>query len=241
MRSDKQKKHAAFVNLINEIVAAHQPGSSMDFEGFIWAAIKQAIWCESLGISDRTLRELAQHPPIAQTKTKTPWGSPIVLYRLGSEPHKSHRHIANIMGSIFKKRRGLSSLEPRLWGCLYGLAEVWPEGDQIAIFKMVLDIWPEFMAAVKYVEPDTPHAGKYYAYQAITLIRKYHALAVDRYGTELVVKGKELSPAMKALGSKVWEPTDTAIANALLKAKSAQLQPNFPEPSSPQYKVPIPL
>ena len=217
MRSDKQKKHAAFVDLINEIVAAGQQGSSMDFEGFIWAAIKQAIWCETLGISDRTLRDLAKYPPIVQTKTKTTWGSPIVLYRVGPEPHKSHRHIANIMGSIFKKKLGLSSLDTTLWGCLNGLAQDWPEDDQIAIFEMVMNNWSGFMGIVKFVEPETPHKGKYYEFPTITLIRKYWPLAVDMYATELQAKHQEFSPAMKALGSDVWSIEETATANALIQ------------------------
>ena len=204
MRSDKQKKHAAFVDLIHEVAAAGQVSSSMDFEGFIWAAMSQSIWCEGLGISDRTLRELAKHPPIVKTKTVTGYGTPMVLYRIGTEPHQSHRHVANIMGRYFRKKYARPRLEPRAYGCLIGLAEEWPQGVQIAIFKTVLSNWSEFMAGVKFMEPGTPHAINFYQFPVIALIRKHHAVGLEMHANKLQGLDQEFPPAMKALGLKVW-------------------------------------
>lgn len=199
MRSDKSKRHAKLVSLVVELTAK----SPFDFEGFAWAALSQSEWASQLGISDKTLRDLAKLPPIVSTKTQIQ-DKVVVLYRIGAGPHSSYRHIANILSKIFRDKYGLKRIPPHDYGCLVGLAEVWPDGVQAQIFKSVLRNFVEFRGAVKLAEPDSPHFDRYYDFVPIRLIRKFPDLALEVYENEIQANCKVPHPAIVALNPKKW-------------------------------------
>jgi hypothetical protein len=204
MRKDKRQRLNHFANLIAATIKAGDPLYVKVFEGASWAALAQAAWCQKLGISDRTLRDLAKCSPIVSTKTINHAEKPLVLYRLGSTPHRSARHVANIMASAFRKRYGVERISRHDWGCLYGLAGVWPDGVQVEIFRMLLADLKAFMAAVKAVDPDCPHSIRYYEYLTIPLARKYPDVALELYIAAVQEAGQEPHPSIDALYPNLW-------------------------------------
>lgn len=205
MRKDKQERLDRFADLIAETIKAGDPLTMKLFEGFAWAARSQPAWCAKLKISDRTLRELAKCcPPIVSTKTVNEGGKPIVLYRLGSEPHKSPKHLANIMAKLFRQKYGVERVSRGDWGCLNGLAVVWPDGVQVEIFRTLLADLKVFMAAVKAADPDCPHSIRFYQWLPIPLVRKYPDIALEIYISAVQAKGQEPHPSLVALSPKLW-------------------------------------
>lgn len=205
MRKDKQHRLDRFVDVIAETVKVGNPLTMKLFEGFAWAAMSQPAWCEMLKISDHTLRELAKCcPPIVSTKTVNENGKPIVLYRLGSEPHESPKHLANIMAKLFRQKYRVKRISPHAWGCLIGLVGVWPDGVQIDIFRTVLADVKAFMAAVKGIDSDCPHSIRYYEWLPIPLLRKYHAIALELYIATVQEAGQQPHPSLVALHPKLW-------------------------------------
>ena len=203
MRQDKQQRLDRFVDLIAKTIEVSDPSCTMVFEGAPWAALAQSVWCEKLGLSDRTLRDLAKCSPIVKTKTVNDAGKPIVLYRLGSTPHQSRRHVANIMASLYHKEYG-QRVSRHAWGCLIGLAEVWPDGVEVEIFRMLLGDLNGFMAAIKAVDPDCPLSIRFYQWLNIPLVRKYPDVAVQLYITAVQAKGEKPHPAIATLCPKLW-------------------------------------
>lgn len=211
MRKDKQERLDRFADLVAETIKAGDPLSVMVFEGATWAAMPQPRWCEKLKITDRTLRDLAKCPPIVSTKTVNDTSTPIVLYRLGSTPHLSARHTANIMASLFRKKYDLEErISRRDWGCLVNLARIWPEGVQVEIFRTLLADLDAFMAAVKAADPDCPHSIRYYNWLSIALVRKYHDVALDVYIGAVQAKGQKPHPSIVALYPKLWPTVKSA-------------------------------
>jgi hypothetical protein len=203
MRKDKQKRLDRFATLISEIIKTGNPLTMKLFEGHLWAAMPQSAWCEQLKISDHTLRDLAKCcPPIVSTKTVNEDKKPIVLYRRGSTPHKSPRHIANIMGHLYRTKYGVARVSHHNWGCLIGLADLWPDGIEVDLFKLVLDNLKTFMVWVKATDPDCEHSSRYYEWLSISLLRKYHGVALEMYVAEIQASGKPPHPSLEALWPK---------------------------------------
>lgn len=65
------------------------------------------------------------------------------------------------------------------WGCLVGLADVWPDGFQTAIFKTVLDDLKAFIVGVREADPESKFYRRYYEFLPIKLLRKYPLIAVE--------------------------------------------------------------
>jgi hypothetical protein len=205
MRKDKQERLERFADLIAETIKAADPLTMKLCDGFAWAAMPQPAWCEKLKISDRTLRELAKCcPPIVSTKTVNEERKPIVLYRVGSEPHKSLRHLANVMAKLYRQKYGMERVSRHDWGCLIGLASVWPNGVQVDIFRSVLADFKAFMSVVKGIDPDCPHAIRYYKWLPIPLLRKYPDIALELYIATIQETGQVPHPAIVALNPKLW-------------------------------------
>jgi hypothetical protein len=89
-------------------------------------------------------------------------------------------------------------------GCLVGLADVWPDGYQVAILKCVLDDWTGFMVGAKMAaaaaqdadtgDPDLPVKGmKFYHHPSLPVIRKYAGAAAELY----VMKAQAASVGQK--------------------------------------------
>lgn len=204
MRKDRQERLDKFADLIAETIKAGHPICVKLFEGAAWAALPQPAWCEKLAISDRTLRALAKCPPVVATKTVNEQGKPIVLYRLGSTPHESARYTANKMASLYRKKYGVERVSRHNWGCLLGLAGVWPEGVQVEIFRTLLADLKAFMAAVKSVDPDCPHSIRFYEWLPISLARKYPDVALEVYITAIQEAGQKPHPSIVALYPMLW-------------------------------------
>lgn len=132
--------------LIADIIAAEP----FEFEGYAWAAKDQPAWAAELGISVSTLQRMIKKPPFVRSRTHDADGKMIALLRVGKPGPKTPRHLANIMAKLFKKKFGKRPSD-EAFGCLCGLAEVWPDGEQLDIFKTVLADWQGFLGVAKLV------------------------------------------------------------------------------------------
>lgn len=198
MRSDKLRRHEYLVQLIDDLIKCDDPATSVDFEGHKWAALYQKVWCEFLGCSSRTIRDLAKLPPIVSTRTLKD-SSPITLYRLGNEPHKSIRHIASSMSSYFRSKTGKAQISKRDYGCLCGLIEVWPDGHQLELFKTAVFDWSTFISGVHWCasdEDEEKYKGRFYKFPSIPVIRRYPLVAVEMHIMDIQKKGGEVPKAL---------------------------------------------
>lgn len=201
MRADKKKRFDRFVHEIGVVIEDETAIGNVEFEGYQWAYLPQAQWCSLLEVSGPTLRELAKHPPIVATKTVDSNGIPAVLYRLGDAPHGSFRHTANKMAIVFRKKLGISRIASEHWACLLGLAELWPQGLQVDIFRTVIAHWDVFMGGVGGYETEEDcelYAGRFYKYPLIPLIRKYPHIGVEMHIFELQGKKQKVPPSLVA-------------------------------------------
>lgn len=91
------------------------------------------------------------------------------------------------------------------WGCFRNLAELWPEGHQVELFKLVLKDWSAFMAGVK-VEIWRRGTGteKFFAYPSIPVIREFHAVALELYVMVKQEKTEALSPELLELSECIY-------------------------------------
>lgn len=196
--------------LVLEIIAAEP----FEFEGLKWAGGRtQPEWAEAIGVSERTLFTLINQPPFVADCTHSN-GHKVTLLRLGKLGGKTDRHIANIMSNIFRKR-GFTHNQ-HAYGCLKGLAQVWPEGEQIAIFETVLDNWAMFMSWAKLKAEinaelkGEPVKHRHYKKPAISFILKMHHVAVELYLARLQAKGKPVPASVKAKFPKVYPKPEAA-------------------------------
>lgn len=206
MRSDKAKRHATFIALIEEIVGSSSSPARIFRDGYWWAALRQDTWASKLGVTVVTLREIAKIPPIRGLDTMTN-GRRVKLYRVGPKPHVSFKGLARQMEAAFQAKYG-RPVERASFGCLIGLAELWPSGHQVAIFRTVLDNLPGFMSLVRASDPESGYAPRYYAFLSCGLLRKYPDLALEMHVARLQELGKydelsQLAPNATPL-SMIW-------------------------------------
>ncbi|WP_197917984.1 hypothetical protein [Thiosulfatihalobacter marinus] len=173
-----------------------------EFEGNKWAILPLSDWAEQLGVTTKTVSRLIRHEPIQFTKTMVE-GVPATLLRVGKKGKQSPRELANIMATLFKKHTGADKVSRVQWGMLHGLAEEWPEGYQIAIFKHMITPqgWRSFMAALSlYVhvqqeaEGNTSLFKRYYDKPTISVLRRFWQVAADAYKTDMQGKGMKHDP-----------------------------------------------
>jgi hypothetical protein len=210
MRKDRRDGIARFKALIAKKIA-HAP---FEYQGENWVRLPQPQWCEELHTTDRTLREWAKAEGIVRRRIQTENEGTPVLYRLGDAP-SAPEHLASIMGKIYREKYGLIRLRSMQWGCLIdgkekevygrrqygcliGLAELWPAGEQIAIFKTVLHELPAFMTGVHQIEPDPDGEGRFYEWLPITLLRKHWQVAVQVHGMKVQEGGEAMSASLAA-------------------------------------------
>lgn len=95
------------------------------------------------------------------------------------------------------------------FGCMCGLAEVWPEGHQMELFTMVLKRWPIFMQGVKWaaaMEADTGEQAfnRYLEFPHLPVIRRYWKVALEMAEMDAQENGK--APLwLKALNPVIWQ------------------------------------
>ena len=178
------------IERLRELVARTIEHDPHDFEGFLWAAMPQAEWCAILDFSPATLRRLISQPPFVRNCARVS-GRKMTLLREGEPGPTTARQLANIMASIWRKRFG-RSVGRNHYGCLIGLAESWPDGHELEIFKRVLDNWPAFMVGVKSMIALEGGNGKerYLEHPSITVMRRFHKVGVELYVMQLQEQGK---------------------------------------------------
>lgn len=202
-------KAAELGKLVAEIIAAEP----FEFEGHEWAAKHQNEWAALLGsgFSVSTIRELISKPPFVRERTRAADGKQITLLRIGTPGPKSPRHLANIMAKLFKKKFGKRPSDTA-FGCLCGLAELWPAGAQIEIFKAVLSDWQGFMGVAKSALETAEDQGvltftnKKFNWLPITMLRIdcVAKAAVEFYVMAMQHKGQPIPASVKATMPETW-------------------------------------
>jgi hypothetical protein len=165
-----------------------------EFEGFQWAAMAQPELAEMLGASVETLRRLISKPPFDRERTHVD-GRIVTLLRIGEARPMTTRHVANIMANIWRKKTERRPGKAE-YGCLCGLAEVWPSGEQISILKTVLADWTGYMSCVKAEMMVAEDAGeaitfKFFKHPVISVMRRWPSVAVELHRMKLQATGKQ--------------------------------------------------
>lgn len=146
------RKHEAdkAKNQLAQIIKDQIATDPVERGGVQWARVHQEPLADHLGLSVDTLRSWTGAPPF-QREVALIDGTRSTLLRVladGEAPVITPQRMANRMREIWKAKVG-TKLDCKQHGCLIGLAQVWPQGHQDKIFKLVLDDWPAFMTAVK--------------------------------------------------------------------------------------------
>lgn len=99
------------------------------------------------------------------------------------------------------------------YGCMIGLTEVWPAGQQVELFKFVLKRWPAFMSGVKYTsvveaETDEQVFNRHLEFPSISVIRRYAHVAIEMTTMEAQETGK-VPVWLKALTPGIWPKSKT--------------------------------
>ena len=197
MRADKQVRHDRLCDLIRKTIADH----GQDHHGYLWAVRPMADWADMLDADKKTVERLCAVKPIQRLRTRV-GGVSAVLLRIeapdGDKALEKKRRLdlARMMEKLFVAKTGHKP-KPADFGGLNGLAEVWPEGFQVEIFKHVLADWDHFMAGAKlhsavYKDangvPD-PLKDLFYKFPIIWPISRYHMVAADSYLAHLQKPG----------------------------------------------------
>ena len=113
------------------------------------------------------------------------------LIREGLSGPKTHYDLAQVMSAIWRKKFGKPNTKPE-FGCLVGLAEVWPDGEQVDIFKIVLNDWSAFMAGAKIEMQLLGDEGRplYYEFPSLTVLRRFPEVAVELHRMTQQAGGK---------------------------------------------------
>jgi hypothetical protein len=181
------------IELLGKLIAESIASEPYELDGFLWAVHPQEWYCSELGISVETLRRWISKPPFVR-QCKQINGKKMTLLREGEPGPMTHRHIANIMSNIFRTKTS-NKVGPREYGCLIGLAEIWPAGEQVEIFKTVITDWTSFMSCVHCVIMEMQDAGedavkRYYSFPSITVMRRFHEVGVELHLMKLQAKVK---------------------------------------------------
>jgi hypothetical protein len=126
------------------------------------------------------------------------------------------------MCRIWRKRFG-RTVRRHEYGCIIGLAEEWPDGRQVEIFKLVTsnEGWPEFMAGVWIEIAKLDGVKHFYKFPTLTVMRRFHTVAVDLYQMHVQQKAAKTSADVsnpKSLNLKLGGPSPALQA---LKGKKA--------------------
>jgi hypothetical protein len=202
----KSDSHSEKRERLRELVTLQIAEKPHSFDGYDWAAKRQDWYADHLGVCTNTVRRITAEPPFVRQRRRV-GNQTITLLREGeATPPKTHRHVANAMAKYWKSRFG-RIVTRREYGCLIGLAEVWPEGLQSEIFKRSVNHWPDVMTGVKMVNDflsEEFQMERFYNYPSIALIRKFYEVALINFDGYVQSQGVKLSPEqMDALNSAV--------------------------------------
>lgn len=191
----EQGKPDPKADALMQLIAHKVATEPFPFEGFDWCAMRQPDMADTLGFSVPTLQRLLRDSDnVVRERTHDDDGKIVALLRVGEPGPKTPRHLANIMAKIWAGKFGFRPGDEN-FGKLVGLAEVWPEGHQIDIFKLVISDggWPEFMSCVKAEMMVMEDAGekvsfRFFKRPVIGVMRRFAAVAVEFYEMEKQAK-----------------------------------------------------
>ena len=227
--------------------------------GLDWCAHPQTEIAEAIGVSVRSLQTLIKTPPFFSENALVGQGEQrrkVALIRILGTDEKAKptpQTIACGMRRVFLQRYGKDmvgngkAFTPQMHGCLVGLAEVWPDGAQMAIFKSVLDDWQAFMAGVAMVIEAKQAAGldpkavkNFYKSPSPSVMRRFHGVAIHLHGMKLQEAASKtgamtMTPAFsKAYFSQdqffglLTEAEIVALDDAPIAAFASTFPPPFP-------------
>lgn len=128
-----------------ELIRAAQDVSPFEHQGEIWAQpLSQGAWCKAGDFALRTFQELIKVPPIRRYRCKVE-GRVTTLLRIGDPGTEAHRECANAMKRFYMAKTSEAKIRGDQFGMLHGLAQNFPDGYQLAIFKHTLFRWSAFM------------------------------------------------------------------------------------------------
>lgn len=96
------------------------------------------------------------------------------------------------------------------YGLINGLMEVWPDGHQLAIFKLVLSDWPAYMAGQK-IEVWKTYSDRelFFEFASMSVLRRYPQPAVELYVMEQQARAHEITPELRILSECIFTPSST--------------------------------
>lgn len=188
VRKDKQERFDRLVAVIEQQVQ-NEP---VEFEDQVWANAPEPMWADLADISLATLKRYIKLPPIRRTWTHID-GAKVVLLRVGEPAPLKPREIANLMKSIFHKILKFE-VQQTNYGILKGLAQKWPQGHQLEIFKLVLNNWPAFKAGVAIeigmlIDAGRPGKFTWHEFPSVSVMLRFQSVAVELYIMDLQEKG----------------------------------------------------
>jgi len=186
MRRDKQQRHERLCALIEQTISHALPGGrTFELEGHVWAVRTLSEWASLLGVkSIDTVSDLIKIAPIQRDYTQVD-GKKALLLRVGEPGPISPRKIANLMRGVFRNKTGREP-KPEEFPLLKVLASEWPTGLQVDIFKVVLDNWTAFKAAVAIAIEEMKARGekayhRHHSYPSVSVICKFRDVALGLY------------------------------------------------------------
>ncbi len=214
MKSVTGQRLKKIVSLVQAEIAA----SPYERGGYSWAAVSMEEWAKRTGWSEKTVRNYFDRPPFYSEKAFVNDVRMKIIRVLspGEEAKKTPQRVANEMRKVWANRKidhaaiaaaaeagkpwktddliedGKVKVSPREHGCLVGLAEVWPDGHQMAILKCVLEDWTGFIVLAKMTaeaaqdaetgDTDLPVPGaKFFNHPTLPVVRKFAEAAVEFY------------------------------------------------------------
>jgi len=202
MRQDKSQRHARLQKLILQTIdGSLSGGMRLEFEGFVWAVRPAPEWAELLNVkSADTISDLIKIPPIQKDYTQVD-GKKALLLRVGPPAVPTPRKIANLMRGAFRQKTGRYPKKEE-FPLLKVLAEEWPDGLQVEIFKAALNDWVAFKAGVA-IEIEKMKANgekayhRHHGYPSVSVICKFRHVALELYVMRLqedAMQGKPVPP-----------------------------------------------
>lgn len=198
-----KQKHRALLQII-EKAALEEP---YEYDGLTWARFTQPELAETAGFSLSTVERLIREPPIQRLSIKDlETGRKVTLLRVG-EKVLTATDRARIMAKIAEKAG--ARVERAHYGMLRGLVNAWPADLQLAIFECAMRNWSDFMIGVDFEIEAMKARGekavkRFYKFPSIGVIRRFPAVALELYETELQASGElkkltKLSPELVPL------------------------------------------
>lgn len=210
------RKHEAdkAKNQLAQIIKDQIATDPFERGGVQWARVHQEPLADHLNVAVKTLHRWTGTPPF-QREVALIDGVKMTLLRVladGETSVMTPQRMANVMRKIWDAKVG-TTLTQKQHGCLVGLAENWPHGHQIEIFKCVLNDWQMFAGANKHAmhlaAADMGHEltsdkndgvyVRHFKFPNVTYLRRFQIIGPAVYAMELQKAGKPVPPAVNAI------------------------------------------